>query len=387
MYNYTLNIQMFGTDLKGTNTATFGKRLSEAEAHKYYDMTLKDAIYEAYTWEKYFDIINLPKNHGKTYSWRASGKMVTNSEPVLEGVQPDEDQPMETYEYTTTLNSFGGYIRYTDELDLFSIDPETTRLQRNQGYAVGEVFQDKAYEIMLSSKNRWFAGATITADTTLTSARNAVTGFNLDDLRKIKAFLKRQKVKGFDGGDYVILVSPEVVSSLTTLAKDNDKFTFIELMKDYKNTKPIYEGEIGRWNGFRFVEDNNIKTIATSSAGKAIHGCVILGKFKNEKGQAILKLEGKGKPETILKPLGSAGTEDPLNQIGTIGWKASGWGGFVKYSQATIIYECLADEVAEMMEDTAHETFVKGYGADGEVIEKDDVETEDYRQGSITLKK
>ena len=28
------------------------------------------------------------------------------------------------------------------------------------------------------------------------------------------------------------------------------------------------------------------------------------------------------KPETIVKPLGSGGTGDPLNQVATIGWKA-----------------------------------------------------------------
>lgn len=32
--------------------------------------------------------------------------------------------------------------------------------------------------------------------------------------------------------------------------------------------------------------------------------------------------EGGGKPKIIVKPKGSAGTSDPLDQRSTIGWKA-----------------------------------------------------------------
>ena len=59
------NMQLFAEDLKSANTATYGKRMNETEAHSYYDRTLKDAYYEDFTWEKYLDNITLPKNYGK----------------------------------------------------------------------------------------------------------------------------------------------------------------------------------------------------------------------------------------------------------------------------------------------------------------------------------
>ena len=37
---------------------------------------------------------------------------------------------------------------------------------------------------------------------------------------------------------------------------------------------------------------------------------------------ATTTLRGKGGIQTKVKPLGSAGTADPLDQYGTIGWKA-----------------------------------------------------------------
>ena len=369
-----LNIQRFGKDLKSANGASYGKRMSETEAHVYYDMTLKDAIYENYNMEKYFDTITLPKNHGKKMRFRKSGKYIANGEPLLEGVVPDEDKPMETYEYEVGLQSFGGYITYTDELDIFSIDKgETTRLQRNQGYAVGDLFQEKARNILLSTRNVWFAspiGGSATVNSTLQAAYDSCGRFNLDDMRKIKVFLNRTKVKPYDGGDYVMLISPEVESDIMTLAKSDDQFTFIEISNYQQNTKPLMEGEIGRWNNFRFVRENAIKEVAKTTSGASIHGCIILGKYQNEKGAKIVKLAGDGNIRSILKPLESGGArENPLNQIGSIGWKRHGWGGTVLYSEAVMVYHCLADEVAEEFDNTARDSFIGGYDNEGERIE------------------
>lgn len=36
----------------------------------------------------------------------------------------------------------------------------------------------------------------------------------------------------------------------------------------------------------------------------------------------VVDVNGSSKPEIIIKPTGSAGTEDPLNQRASVGWKA-----------------------------------------------------------------
>lgn len=363
------DLQLFGKEITSANTATFGKRLTETNVHPYYDMTLKDALYEEYTIHKYFDTITLPQNNGKKMKFRKSGKYVANGEALVEGIVPDEDTPMDTYEYEVTLGDFGGYITYTDQLDLYSIDNgESTRLQRNQGYAVGELFQGKAMNVLLSSVNRYFATPlTGSLDpTSLTTARGSLGRFNLDDLRKIKTILKRNKVKGYEGGDYVIVISPEVESDIMTLAKNTTQFTFIEIANYQQDTKPLMEGEIGKWNGFRFVVDNAIREIATVS-GKHIQGCVILGKYQGEKGAKLVKLSGYGEPKSILHKPGEGGAKvDPLNMVGSIGWKCMGWGGTILYPEAVMIYECVTDAVAnEDFDYVNREAFTVKYNADG----------------------
>lgn len=321
---FPLNIQTFAetnTKIISANTATYAKRMDETEAYAYYDKTLKDAIYEEYSFMKYFDTITLDKNNGKKMKFRKSGRYVTNGEPLVEGVVPKEDEPMSTYSYEVSLGDFGGYITFTDDLDLYSLDSgESTRLQRNQGYAVGELFELKSRNILYSTGNKWFAtplssgadnpsGLTLT---TLKTARESCGKFNLNDARKIKTFLRRNHVAGYEGKDYVWLISPEIESDLLDLSKNDKKFTFVEI-KNYQNGEEIMDGEIGRWNGFRFVVDNGITEVykyTSSGTEYHVHGTIILGKYRGEKGAKIVKLEGEGAPKTYLKDLGSSGTND-----------------------------------------------------------------------------
>lgn len=392
-----LNLQMFATtntNIISANTATYGKRMSETEAYAYYDKTLKDAIYNEYTLEKYADTITLPQNNGKTMKFRKSGKYVTNDEPLVEGIRPKEDEPMSTFWYSVSIDDFGGYITFTDDLDLYTLDSgESTRLQRNQGYAVGELFQKKARDIYYSTTNRWFAtplssGADnpsgLVLNGSLEDARQSCGSFNLNDARKIKAFLRRNNVSPYDGKDYVWLISPEIESDLLDLAKNNAKFTFVEIA-NYSKGEVIMDGEIGRWNGFKFVVDNSItETYSYTSSGttKHIHGTIILGKYRGEKGTKLVKLEGYGEPKTFIKPLGSSGTEDPINQKGSIGWKCKGWGGVVLYDEAVLMYECVADAIVGDFTATdvenrekARSSFVGGYDKDGSAITKSDKDT------------
>jgi hypothetical protein len=57
----------------------------------------------------------------------------------------------------------------------------------------------------------------------------------------------------------------------------------------------------------------------SSTSNLVVHGTLIYGQHAF----GIVKLGGKGKPniQTIVKPAGSSGSEDPLNQRGTIAWK------------------------------------------------------------------
>lgn len=365
MKNLEIKLQLFADETKATVSAQ--GYMNDTEAHEYYDRTLKESIYEELTLDKYCDVITLPKNNGKTMVLRKLGKYVTNGEALVEGSLPNEDEPMKIYEYRVNLNDHGGYITYSDQLDIYSLnDGWATRLQKNQGRAVGELFEGKIKNIMYSTTNRWFAGVADADLTSVETARANVTSFNLDDLRKIRAFLLRTKVKPFSNGEYLFVVDPEVEADILTLKKsgENGNFTFVELANLHQKGGQIYGGnDLGSFMGFRFITSSALGEVATG-----VHGSLVLGKYNGEAGTKLVKLEGYGEPKTILKALGSAGTNDPLDQKGSIAWKCMGWGGTVLYPEAVMVYESKAGTPAEQFVETNRAHFIGGSDGEGHKI-------------------
>ena len=56
---------------------------------------------------------------------------------------------------------------------------------------------------------------------------------------------------------------------------------------------------------------------ASTKAGLDVHATLVFGKDA----YGVIDLEGRGAMQTIVKPHGSAGADDPLNQRATVGAK------------------------------------------------------------------
>lgn len=380
-----LNLQLFGIDLKSPNTATYGKRMNETEAYAYYDTAMKDADYETEDpFSEYTDKVNLPKNNGKTWKRRKSGKYHAKINALLEGVVPEEDDPMETYWVANTIGSFGGFITHTDELDIFSLDSgESTRLARNQGKSRKEMFIKKKRKAMFSSRNHYWAssiddstGAIVpvvpTATDTLQALRDKAGHINLGDFGKIYNTLTRNNVQPRKDGYYHVLISPEVENDLMTLEKDSKRFTFTELAAMTQTNEKVYGREIGTFRRFKFFTVTNLYPEAKTTSGKAIHACYIIGTFEGENPIKEVGLEGYGEIETIIKDISAGDAKtNPLNQIGSIGWKRHGWGVFVDYDEALMVYECVSDDADEYDSEAVNKSrpnYVDGYDKNGDKI-------------------
>jgi N4-gp56 family major capsid protein len=82
---------------------------------------------------------------------------------------------------------------------------------------------------------------------------------------------------------------------------------------EYKDTSNIYEGEIGKIGGVRFVE---------TSEALIIEGGIFSTLFIADGAYGVTEITGGGL-ETIIKQLGSSGVADALNQRSSVGWKAT----------------------------------------------------------------
>jgi N4-gp56 family major capsid protein len=111
-------------------------------------------------------------------------------------------------------------------------------------------------------------------------------------------------------GYFVGIVHPDVSYDLMS----DPKWVNV---KSYSDPDGIYEGEIGKIEGVRFVETSEAKVFEGAGAsGRDVYATMILG----ANAYGVTEVSGGGL-EMIVKQLGAG--QDPLNQRATAGWKAT----------------------------------------------------------------
>jgi N4-gp56 family major capsid protein len=111
---------------------------------------------------------------------------------------------------------------------------------------------------------------------------------------------------------YISIVSPDTTFDL------QDDAAFVPVEK-YSAAMTVMEGEVGKIKDVRFIETPNAKVFAGAGASSVdVHGTIIMGM----EAYGVSRISGAAL-QNIVKPLGSGGTDDPLNQRGTTGWKGT----------------------------------------------------------------
>jgi N4-gp56 family major capsid protein len=133
---------------------------------------------------------------------------------------------------------------------------------------------------------------------------DATAKLTVDMVKKVVAWLKKNNAPKIDGS-YVAIIHPYVAYDLMSDP------AWIDAHK-YAQPENIYEGEIGKIGGVRFVETSEAKSFGGGKYATLFMGANAYG---------VTEIDGGGL-RTIIKQLGSGGTSDPLDQRATVGWKA-----------------------------------------------------------------
>ena len=284
---------------------TTGSAGLSAEMKTFYDKQLIREAGPELVHDQFAQTRNIPKNGGKKIEFRKYEQLTKALTPLTEGVTP-EGQDMTVTTITAEVKQYGGYIRLSDLLILTAIDNNIVEATTLIGSQAGRTLDTISREVMNAGTNVIYGDGSVEARTAITSAMK-LTG---ELVKKAVRALKVQNAKKINGY-YVGIIHPDCDYDLT-----NDE-RFIDVVK-YKNPERIYKGEIGTYEGVRFVETTEAKKWAKAGASSVdVYSTLIIG----ENAYATTKVEGGGL-ETIIKQLGSGGTEDPLNQRATVGWKA-----------------------------------------------------------------
>ena len=213
---------------------------------------------------------------------------------------------------TSNVQQYGGYIELSDILLLTAIDNNLVQATKLLGSQAGRTLDTITREVLNGGTNVQYAEGQVTARNALVGGQASGNHYlTVDAVRRAVRFLKVMNAPKINGS-YVGIIHPDVSYDLMS----DPKWVNV---KTYSDPDGIYEGEIGKIEGVRFVETSEAKVFEGAGAsGVDVYSTLILG----ADAYGVTEITGGGL-EHIVKQLGSAGTADPLNQRATAGWKAT----------------------------------------------------------------
>ena len=296
---YSINLQLFAE--MNTNT-TLSPGLS-VENKTFYDKTLLVEAQANLVHDQFAQKRPIPKNGGKKIEFRKFASLPKALTPLTEGVTPD-GKSLSVSKVEAEVSQYGDYVVYSDILDLTALDPVVTEGVKVIGNQAGLTLDTVTRNVLQTGTNVFYCSKADGTEVTSREALDNTCKLTAKEVKKVAAFLKKVNAPKING-DYVAIIHPFVAYDL-----QNDK-EWIESHK-YATPENIYEGELGKIGGVRFVESSEAKVYEGG-----VFGCIFLG----ANAYGVTEIEGGGL-KTIIKQLGSSGVADALDQRASIGWKA-----------------------------------------------------------------
>jgi N4-gp56 family major capsid protein len=304
---YTINLAHFDANTVINTTTT--DTLSE-EMKTYYSDYLIDLAEPELVHDQFAQKQPIPKGNGKTVQFRKYDSLGGDaaSRTLTEGQTP-AGQKLSMGIVEATVGQYGGYVEISDMLILSAIDNNLVQATRLLASQAAKVLDSITRDAMALGGIRRFAGG-VTDKGQLSNA-NKEHYLTVNDIRLAVRTLKKANAPKIDGS-YMGIIHTDVAYDL--MSDPNWKAPH-----EYKDTENVYEGEIGKIYGVRFVETSEGKVHVKGGASNSdVYETFIFG----ADAYGTTEITGGGL-EHIVKQLGSAGTADPLNQRATVGWKAT----------------------------------------------------------------
>jgi len=291
-----------------------------AEVNCFYDRALLDKAIPAFIHNRFAQVRDISANSGTNIiKFRRYGLLTAQTTALTEGVTPSGGQ-LSVTDMTATVLQYGYYITLTDIVLVQTYDPILTETAEILGEQAGDSLDQLCRDVLV-------AGATVQYPSTATATDEitAAMKINREEVKQVVRTLKGNNAKMITS-----MINPSTGYNTTPVSRcfvgicsedvgyDLDDATGWIPTEKYPNRSMVMQDEIGSLGGVRFLETTN--AYVESSAGadsNDVHHVLIFGK----NAYAQTRISGKALTN-IVKPLGSAGTADPLDQRTTSGWKA-----------------------------------------------------------------
>lgn len=281
-------------------------------------------------YERWGDSENLPGNEGRNIIFRRYAHLPLAGQ-LTQGIPPTGQTPT-LDDFTVALVQFGDFIALTDIARWTQKDPILNKFSELLGLQAGYTYDTYVRDIVTNGTNVLFSNGAARGDVV-----TIPDGNDLDRMSRTLAINGAEiSLGGNDGTSMentypVSPAYPVVIHARTWFTLQN-----IAGCKDAAQYRGAAQGEIGRYKDLAFFRATDPSSLGvgapvTNSGGGTsavvdntggtanVYHTVAFGKH------AFHRVHLSGKNTSYhAKPLGSAGTADPLDQIGTNGWKTTG---------------------------------------------------------------
>ena len=298
----------------GTTTGTIAR-----EINNFYDKTLLVRALPSLVHNRYAQVRDIPRKSGtNVIKFRKYGALTANLTALSDGVTPD-GTALSVTDIVATVLQYGDYVTLTDIVQMETMDPILTETAEVLGEQAGDVLDKLCRNVLAAgASNQYASSATTTATIddpmkfNRAEAKEAVRTLKANNCKPITSMVNAST--GYNttplNRSYIGICHP-----YTTF--DLDSATGWVPVEKYANKKDVMMNEVGSLAGIRFIESTNAYTVAGTLV-TTVYGTLVFG----QNAYAQSRISGESL-KNIVKPLGSAGTADPLDQRSTSGWKAT----------------------------------------------------------------
>lgn len=290
------------------------------ENTEFYDRTLLYRAVAYFVHTKFAQVRDIPRNGGtNTIKFRRYGNLTAATTALTEGVTPSGSS-LSVTDITASVAQYGDYITVTDVVDYESKDPVLIEAAEILGDQMGDTLDQLTRDVLAAGTVVTYigdtsrAGITTTDLITATEVRKAVRTLKNAKARRLTRMINASTGIATEplAASYIGICHPDTTYDL------QDETGWVPVEK-YANTTPAMENEVGKLYEVRFIETTNAKVFEGAGAGAIdVYATIIMG----ADAYGITRISGEA-VRNIIKPLGSAGTADPLDQRATSGWKAT----------------------------------------------------------------
>ena len=292
-------------------TAVTGLAQLPPAVRTYYDRMVLTLARPEFIYDLFAQKRMIPMNSGDQAVFTRYGTLNAAVIPLVDGQPPAANQ-LNKLDFKVALSWYGSWVAITDQVQYIIEDRVLTEATKVLSLQLGLSIDTLCRDMLVSTAS--------TIACTHGSNGNTPTEITDEDIQLAVIALRQGNAKFMTApiiGENRFGTAPTRKSfwgfMSVDMQMDLENVSSFQSVANYANQQYVLDAEWGNTKNVRWLLNTN----GFSNGGSPnIFSSIICG----SEAYGVVRLGGKG-AEFIVKPLGSAGTADPLNQIGSVGYK------------------------------------------------------------------